>query len=373
MLALRGGGDLVALWAQLSSVIDIVSGVALAGLGTGLAVYTARTRRIERQRELLREAMKIGLAIALPVAIACAAVGVFYGDSLAGGKLGAPVLVLGAAVGWIAVIPGLIGSLWLGQQRRDLMLALAVASAVLAVAVAAFAPPGHLLAFLVVAQALPAAIALFVGRPAQAPGHFRSRSHPLRRYVLPGVAIGILSPASTLAARAVVGAALSWHDAGVLQALWRVSDWVCGIAGGVLSVHYLPQLAAARGAERFAAVLRAGAVRTLVPSAAVLAAFLAFHRPLLAALYDDSFRPSTLAVALFFAGSVIRIGAWVAMYGLYASRRTVALALGEFLSLPLFAALCLAAGHRLTLELAGVFWLGAFCAYLAFNVAALRR
>lgn len=370
---MRGGGDLVALWAQLSSVIEIVSGVALAGLGTGLAVYTARTRKLERQRELLGEAMKIGLAVALPVAIASAAVGVFYGDALTGGKLGAPVLVLGAAAGWIAVVPGLIGSFWLGQQRRDLMLGLALASAVLALAVAAFASPGRLLGFLVIAQALPAAAVLFVGRPGESPGRFRSRSHPLRRYLLPSVAIGILSPASTLAARAVVGDALSWHDAGVLQALWRVSDWVCGIAGGVLSVHYLPQLAAARQAERFAAVLRTAAVRTLLPSAAVLAAFLAFHRPLLAALYDDSFRPSTLAVALFFAGSLIRIGAWVAMYGLYASRRTLALALGEFLSLPLFAGLCLAAGHRLTLELAGLFWLAAFCAYLAFNVAALRR
>ena len=373
MLALRGGGDLVALWAQLSSVIDIVSGVALAGLGTGLAVYAARTHNLARQRELLNEALKIGLALALPVALVCAAAGLFYGDSFTDGRLGAPVLVLGAAVGWLTVIPGLVASLWLGQQRRGLMFALALGSAVLSVGVAALAPAGQLVALLVAAQALPAAIVLSVGRASDSRGHLRSRSQALRRYVLPSVAIGILSPASTLAARAVVGDALSWHDAGVLQALWRVSDWVCGVAGGVLSVHYLPQLAAAREPERFAAVLRAAAVRTLLPSAAVLAALLALHRPLLATLYDDSFRPSTLAVALFFAGSLVRIGAWLAMFGLYALRRTRALALGEFLSLPLFAALCLAAEHRLTLELAGLFWLTAFCAYLAFNAAALRR
>lgn len=370
---MRGGGDLVGLWAQLSSLIEVVSGVALAGLGTGLAVYAARTSSLERQRELLREALKMGLLLALPVAGAAMGVAYLFAEPLGGGRLEPALLTLGAVVGWVAVIPGLIGSLWLGQQRRDLMLGLALGSATLSVALAWLAPPGQVLAMLAAAQALPAVIVIFLGRPADRAGRFRSRSHPLRRYVLPSIAIGILSPASTLAARAVVGDALSWHEAGVLQALWRVSDWVCSFAGGVLSVHYLPQLAAARERERFRAVLRTAAVRTLVPSAAVLALFLALHGPLLAALYDETFRPSTLAVALLFAGSLVRIGAWVAMFGLYALRRTRALAVGELLSLPLFAALAQAAGRSLSLELAGVFWLAAFCAYLAFNLLALRR
>jgi len=34
----------------------------------------------------------------------------------------------------------------------------------------------------------------------------------------------------------------------VLQALWRLLDWVGGFASGVLSVYFLPQLAAARQA-----------------------------------------------------------------------------------------------------------------------------
>lgn len=372
-LALRGGADLVALWAQLSSLMDVVSGVALAGLGTGLAVYVARTSNVERQRELLREALKMGLTLALPFAMAGTAAAFFLSDFLGGGRLPGALLALGALVGWIAVIPGLVANLWLGQQRRSLQLALAIGTGLLGLSVALMAPVGEVLGWLAAAQALPAALVLLVGRPADKAGRFRSRSHPLRRYVLPSVAIGILSPASTLAARAVVGDALSWHDAGVLQALWRLSDWVCGFAGGVLSVYYLPQLAAARERERFAAVLRAAAVRTLAPSAAVLALFFLLHQPLLSVLYDDTFRPSRAAVALLFAGSLVRIAAWVAMFGLYALRRTRALALGEFLSLPLFAALAIAAGRGLTLELAGVFWLLAFCAYLGFNVAALRR
>ncbi len=373
MLTLRGGADLVALWAQLASLIEVVSGVALAGLGPGLAVYAARTSNTERQRELLREALKIGLALALPFALTGAAAGVLSPDFLAGGRLPAAVLVLGVFVGWVAVVPGLLANLWIGQQRRGLQLGLALGTALLALLMAVLAPGGQLVAWLAAAQALPAALVLFVDGPSDHAGRFRSRSHPLRRYILPSIAIGVLSPASTLVARAVVGDALSWHEVGVLQALWRLSDWVCGFAGGVLSVYYLPQLAAARERERFVAVLRRAAIYTLVPSAAVLGIFWLLHAPLLAALYDETFRPSTLAVALLFAGSLVRIAAWLAMFGLYALRRTRALALGELLSLPLFAGLALAARHGLTLELVGIFWLLAFCAYLAFNVAALRR
>jgi O-antigen/teichoic acid export membrane protein len=373
VLALRGGGDLVALWAQLASLVDLVSGVALAGLGPGLAVYAARTRNPERQRELLREALKIGLALALPFALLATAAAFFFADFLGGGIVPAGVLTLAALVGWIAVIPGLIANLWLGQQRRGLQVALAGTSSLLAVAVAFVAPPGHVLPWLVAAQALPALAVVMVSPPADKAGRFRSRSHPLRRYILPSLAIGLLSPASSLAARALVGEALSWHDAGVLQALWRLADWVGAFASGVLSVYYLPQLAAERERERFAAILRSAALRVLLPSAAVLALIAALYRPLVAALYDQSFQPSLPAVALLFAGSWMRIAAWVALYGLYALRRTRALALGELFSLPLFAVLVLAARGHLSLELVGAFWLVAYCAYLAFNVAALRR
>jgi PST family polysaccharide transporter len=283
------------------------------------------------------------------------------------------VLLWTSAVGCVTVIPGLVGSLWLGQQRRALLLGFASASALIALAAALAAPSAALLSALLVAQAAPALVALFVSWPADTAGRFRSRSHPLRRYIVPSVAIGILSPASTLAARAAVGHALSWEEAGVLQALWRLLDWVGGFASGVLSVYFLPQLAAARQAERFGEVLAAAAKSTLIPAAVVLAAFVAWREPLLDLLYGAQFRPSALATGLVFAGGVVRIAAWVALYGLYARRRTVAIAAGEVLSLPLFAALVAGAGSRLTLEVAGGCWLAAYCAYLAFNVWALRR
>ena len=373
MLALRGGGELVALWAQLASVIELVSGVALAGVGTGLAVYAARTQRPERQADLLREALRLGLRVTLPVALAIGVVGAVFQDFLLGGKLSPALIALGATAGWAAVVTGVVNSLWLGQQRRGRMLALALGSAALALAVSILASDALILPLLTVSQAVPALAVLFALEEGSGKPRFRVRSHPLARYILPGLAIGILSPASLLVARGAVGEALSWHEAGVLQALWRVSDWVCGFAGGILSVHFLPRFAAARGTPRFAHELRRAALFTLVPSAAVFLALYFVHRPVVAALYLPELAASDQAVALLFAGNVMRIASWVPLFALFALRRTGAIAAGELLSPPLFAYLLTVLGNNLSLEAVGILWLVSYTAYLAFNSWAVHR
>jgi O-antigen/teichoic acid export membrane protein len=276
-------------------------------------------------------------------------------------------------VGWIGVLPGLVGSLWQGQQQRALLLGFAAVAAALSLAAATLVPDGGIIIALLLAQAVPAVVVVFIAQPSDTAGRFRSRSHPLRRYVLPSIAIGLLSPGSALVARAAVGDALSWHDAGVMQALWRLSDWVSSFAAGVLSFYFLPQLAAAGQGERFRAVLRTAAKTTLIPAAVVLGAFCVLQGPLLGILYSDEFRASDATATLIFLGGFIRIASWVALFGLYAQRRTTALTVGEFLSIPLFAALVIAAGDGLTLERVGVFWVLSYGAYLAFNWWAVRR
>jgi hypothetical protein len=309
--------------------------------------------------------------ISAPVGVAAAIAGWRFSEILGGAALSPQSVVLAALAGWIAVIHGLVNGFWLGQQRRDLMLALALVAAALALAAAAFAPRAFVMELIIVAQAAPAAVLLFVPHRAAAPE--RADDHALQRYVLPGVVIGILSPASMIVARSLVADALSWHEGGVLQALWRISDWICGFASGVLSVLYLPRFAAAYPQAGLPAVLRESARTVLVPSAVLFLLLFAFHSPVLEALYDPSFQASPLAVGLVFAGGLARIAAWIPLFGLYAASRTRAIAVGELLSLPLFAALVFAAGDRLTLEVVGALWLATYLAYGAFNLWALRK
>jgi O-antigen/teichoic acid export membrane protein len=120
-------------------------------------------------------------------------------------------------------------------------------------------------------------------------------------------------------------------------------------------------------------VLRESARTVLLPSALLFLLLFAFYSPVLEALYDPSFRAPPLAAALLFAGSLARIAAWIPLFGLYAAARTRAIAVGELLSLPLFAVLAFAAGDRLTLEVVGALWLATYLAYGMFNFWALRK
>jgi PST family polysaccharide transporter len=342
----------------------MVAAVALTGVGAGLSVLVAQSPPAEQQR-LLRRTLVLGLAVSAPAAAAAALGGWQLSAALGGGELPRGIFVLAALAGWLSVLHGLVNGFWLGQQRRGSMLALAAACATTALAAAALAPRSLLLEALVVSQALPAVVALVAladGAKSRVPG-----DRAIERYLLPGVVIGVFSPLSMIAVRSLVADALSWHDSGVLQALWRIADWVCGLAAGVLSVLYLPRFAAAHPRPGLGPALREAVKTVLLPCALLFALLFAFHRPLLEALYDPSFRAPPLAVALLFAGSLARIAAWIALFGLYAARRTRAIAAGEVLSLPLFAALVFAAGGDLTLEAVGLFWLGAFLCYAAFN------
>jgi PST family polysaccharide transporter len=368
VLTLRGGPELVAYWAQLGSVIDLVAGVALAGVGTGISVLVAQAGGLERQRGILRESLGLGLATSAPAMLAAAAVALAFPEHVARGLPG-PLIALAAVVGCVAVVPGVLNGYWLGQQRRDLMLALAVGSAAVQLATALAAPQRYLLELLALALTVPALALLFVFPSARGE---RDRSS-LKRYIPAGVAIGVLTPLAAVAARDIVAAQISWHEVGLLQALWRVSDWVGNVASGVMAVHFLPRLAAAHGTPRFAAELKRAALATILPSALALAAIGAMHRPVFSLLYDESFRMSDATVALFFAGTLVRIASWLPLYALYAMRRTGPLVVGEFLSMPLFAALLAAYPRPLSLEAAGALWLIAYMGYGLFNLWAVRR
>jgi PST family polysaccharide transporter len=226
---------------------------------------------------------------------------------------------------------------------------------------------------LAAAQAAPALVVFFVSITKTGKPRFRSRSHPLLRYVLPGLSIGILAPGSVLITRGIVGDALSWHETGVLQALWRVADWVSAFAAGILSVYFLPRFAAARASPSLMEEMRRAAVLILLPAIAVFVLLFLTHRPLLAALYGPEFGATDRAAALLFVGSAVRIASWIPLFALYAMRRTPAITIGELLSLPLFAALLAVFSSRLSMEGIGALWTVSYVAYCAFNLWAARR
>ena len=193
----------------------------------------------------------------------------------------------------------------------------------------------------------------------------------LRNYIPVGLAIGIMSPASMLLIRGLLAGALGWADVGYLQALWRVSEWVTSASAGVLSLVFLPRLAASWGAPRFRAELARSARFVLLAAAALLALLYFNQHAILALLYNAQFRVSNTTAALFLLGCWMRVGSWVFLNGLFAAHRTRAIIIGEVLSLPLLALLLRMNAQGMTLERTAALYLAVYCIYLAYNAAAL--
>ncbi len=370
LLALRGGAELVAQWAQLTSLADVISGVTLAGIGIGLTGLVA-TRSPSDQRRLLGEGLRLGLIVSGGCLAACALL-------LALGRL--PVLpaalawlaLPALAAGWLSVAPGLL-SFWLlgrGQAGRAMLLA-GLVLAVPLVALALTATGRELEALLAAQAATGLAITLLILNRGGTWLAWRMPQHALRPFVYAGLAIGIFSPLATAVARQRIGEAASWETAGAVQAIWRSSEWITAIAGGLMQAHYLPRLAAAREALPFRRELWATARGVVAPALLALGLLWLLLPQVLALLYRADLPASRGDALYFLMGDALRMISWVFLFGLFARGAGRAVSLGEFFSLPLFAVLLWLLPGAMTLTAIGLCWMLAYVAYCAFNGLAL--
>lgn len=379
VLALAGGPTIVALWAQLQSVVELVSTVALAGVLQGLTVLVAQVRESRDERSLLHAALKLGLGTSLAVAL-CVALATGY----IRGEISPELLLLAALVGCITVIPGTLNAYWLGKHQQQRMLGLALLSSTVLMLVAAGAWLGLSLRGLMWVQCFTLAIVGSViwrylyklsGRRLPQDGGGQTDEtgylHKLARFVPVGLAIGIMSPVSMLLVRGMLSGSLSWEEVGYLQALWRSSEWVTATAAGVLSLVFLPRFSATYGGARFKPEMTRAGLAVLIPAACLLLLIYLNQRAILATLYDARFVVSDETAALFMMGSWIRIAAWVLLFGLYAAHRTRLIVAGEVLSLPLYALLLWLFADGMTLERTALLYLASYLVYLAFTAASL--
>lgn len=376
MLALVGGPDMVALWAQLQSVVELVSAVALAGVLQGLTVMIAQVRELRDERRLLRDALKLGLGASLAVALAAPVLATW----LTHGKIELDLFLLAALAGWFAIIPATLNAYWLGKHQQQRMLGLALLTGTVFLLVAAGAWLGLSLSGLMLAQCL---MLLVIGsvvwrylrklsREYDVPDGDTDYFRKLVKFVPVGLMIGIMSPVSMLLVRGTLSDVLSWSDVGLVQALWRSTEWVTATAAGVLSLVFLPRLSAAYGTAQFGReITRAGAI-VLIAAACLLLLTFFNQRAMLAALYDTRFAVSDEAAALMMLGCWMRIASWVFLFGLFAAHRTWLIVAGEMLSLPLYALLLWLFADGMTLERTALLYLASYSVYLGFNVAALH-
>jgi polysaccharide transporter, PST family len=379
VLALAGGPAMVALWAQLQSVVELVGAVTMAGVLQGLTVLITQVSESRDERRLLRDALKLGLgtslAVALIVALAAPELAVWLTQS----RIEADLFLLAALAGCITVVPATLNAYWLGKHQQQRMLGLALLTSAILLLVAASAWFGLSLSGLMWVQSLALAIIGIViwrylrklsrARDGQQEGaeYFRK----LVKFVPVGLAIGIMSPVSMLLVRGMLSGTLSWSDVGFLQALWRSTEWVTATSAGVLSLIFLPRFSATFGSARFKREMTRAGVMVLIPAACLLLLIFFNQRAMLATLYDARFVVSDQTAALIMLGSWIRIASWLFLFGLFSAHRTGLIMAGEILSLPLYALLLWLFADGMTLERTALLYFVSYLVYLGFNAIAL--
>lgn len=374
LLAWQAGPMLVALWAQYQSLVDLVAGITLVGLGQGLTVYAAR--REHAFGVLLRAGTVWGLLLSgLLGLLVLALLPLFSRVFPTSTSLQGEWVVLAVAAGWLSVLPGLFLAWWQGRQQRGRMVLVLALSwlPLLASGLGLWGAPDlrRLLWVQVSTQAV-----LLIGMLLL---HWHSywqggtwRGSPLPRYLWAGLSVGILSPLSLLWLRAQLAAQLSWDDVAQLQALWRLTEWVTGLVASILFLLYLPRLAQQHSPAEHGAQMRRIWRVVFYPAALVLLLLALLRVPLLTLLYDARFVMPGSAAVLFVLGDCLRIAAWVPLLGLFARERVAAIALGECLSLPLFA-LLITVVRPASLQTTAVLYVLAYLLYFLFNRAANQR
>ena len=378
LLALQPDMGLLAHLAQAQSLYDLTAAVTLAGVGAGVAVFASR--RDTDDHILMRDALIWGLLVTGCAAVALLAltpaVNLVFGREIAPAGL---VGFLAVAGGFVFTILGLFSALWTGRLERGRMILLGLAQ----VTPVGFAVSGllgpvtttlvlgvQLIALLVIGAFLSAPV---IGRAwrerAQAPSW---RASPLKRYIVAGLSIGIMSPVSIMWSRAQLAHGLSWEEVSQLQALWRASEWVTGLAGSLIGLVYLPRMAAAADRAAFTHQLEHTWKFLCIPGALAIGALWAAQGVVIPLLYTDKFIMSAAASGLFLLGDALRLASWVPLQGLFATERTKAVAIGEWLSLPLFAALLTALSVK-SLVVAGACYAVTYAIYLAFNAWCVYR
>jgi O-antigen/teichoic acid export membrane protein len=136
VLALSGGPTTVALWAQLQSVVELVSSVTMAGVLQGLTVLVAQANDPRDEHGLLRDALKLGLFTSLAMALIVVLASPELVVWLTQNKIEMNLFLLAALAGCITVVPATLNAYWLGKHLQHRMFGMALLTSLILLLVA---------------------------------------------------------------------------------------------------------------------------------------------------------------------------------------------------------------------------------------------
>lgn len=374
-LAFCYGPQGVAAWAQLQSSIDLMVGIIVTGIGQGLTVLVAQNTN--QHTQLLNMAthhvMRRGAVFVL---FSFLTILIFQSRLLPNWPLWCSVPMI--SLSFLMILIGLRSAYFLGLSNRIEVLHIALGYGATALVLVLLMILFSLTLTQLVISQLILTVALFFYLQKKQPAFLPARhtlGHPLEKsllsYLPTGIAIGVLSPLSMIVIRAMLGQHLSWSDAGIVQALWRTTDWITAISAGILSLVFLPKMSLAWQQQRLYEEILQAVKKVFIPATCALIGFWFLMPWLLKLLYTQDFTIPTSAVTFFLLGDFLRIFSWVFLFALFAMGKTRLIIIGEFLSLPLLTALLWYQRDHLSFNTVGMTHAITYAIYALFNIAAV--
>ena len=340
----------VGQWAQLQTISDFVATPAFVGVGVGLTVLIAQNERREYP-PLLLSAYFLGLATTLPTLIIISIFSSTIDEYLQLGSHLRPQLELASLSGWLTVAGGLLGSYWLGKNQQNKLLLFGLLTSI---PIFLILGSGYWRGFDAISKSLmytlltiSACVNVYIliyffkwkNKNDNYLAQLKHSTSLLVKYLPAGFSIGLLTPLSMLISRSVIASNLDWELAGATVALLRTSDWILNGAQSTLYFYFLPKISKEINHTNPIKVMFRISLYILIPSLIALISLFIMQEQILHLLYDTRLNIDSNISLIFWSGDFLRIISAIFLMGLYSLHCSKAIALGEFLSQPLYALL----------------------------------
>ncbi|KQU74861.1 MULTISPECIES: O-antigen translocase [unclassified Rhizobacter] len=334
VLAVHLGPSGYAVIGQFQNLLAMVVAVASGSVGVGVTKYTAEyADEPERQHLVWRTAALISLV----GGSCCIVVLVIARHELAQWALADPalsdvILWLAGALFLILLNTLLLAILNGKKAVRAYVLANIAGSLLTALMAGALVTWCGLQGALVAvatgqAVACLATVVLFAHALPQswsalAPAFDRQAMGRLAHFAVMSITSAVVVPLAQLLIRDGIADRLGWHDAGLWQAVWRVSDIHLMLLTTTLSLYFLPRFSEIRRNDELLAEVKSG-MRLVLPLVLTSALSIYLLRGwLIPTLLTDSFLPLVDVIGWQLIGDIAKVCSWVVAYTLISRART---------------------------------------------------
>ena len=343
IVAVYVGPSGLALMGQMQNFISMMSGIASAGVNSGVVKYTAEHYEDEEiKRKIWSSALKISLVLIVPMAIAIIFLADFISLKLLNTTQYSSIFIVFAISIVFFVFNGLLTSILNGQKEIKKLTILNIVGSLFGlfltiVLVINYQLYGALIAgiisqsivflvtFAFVLKSNWFKLSMFLGAM---DNEYRNK---LLKFSLMFLTYIIATSLSHMYIRNYIGTNIGWDEAGYWQAIWRISETYLMLITTTLGVYYLPKLSSLQSKSELRAELLYG-YKIIMPIVIVMALGIYIFRDLIIEiLFTKEFSPMAELFLYQLIGDVIKIAAWLLGFIMVAKAMTKLSIFGEIL------------------------------------------